>query len=149
MQKWSSYKTAFRRAGIDLPGLNPWRDNQVWARVVAFTRTLRYVFSSHVSLINIVTVDAPTSTVLRREGPQAFSSPGALESSSKSCRSDWPTLGLGWHEAEHGYPDRAGPAGFHLGTEPSTIRVTFQHALTGAFHCTDNGPVEDSVRFVV
>ena len=23
MQKWSSYKAAFRRAGIDLPGLNP------------------------------------------------------------------------------------------------------------------------------
>ena len=47
--------------------------------------------------------------------------------------------------AEHGYPNRAGPASFHLGTEPSTTRVNIPvHVLTGAFHCTDNGPVEDS-----
>ena len=72
------------------------------------------------SLINRVAVDAPTSTILHKE---ASSSPGALESSSKSCRSDQPTLGLGWHGAEHGYPNRAGPARFHLGTEPSTTRV--------------------------
>ena len=88
-----------------------------------FTRTLRYVVSSHFSLITRVAANAPTSTVLRKEGPQASSSPGALESSSKSCRSDQPTLGLGWHVAEHGYPNRAGPARFHLGTEPSTTRV--------------------------
>ena len=48
---------------------------------------------------------------------------GALESSSKSCRSDQPTVGLSWHGAEHGYPNRAGPASFHLGTEPSTTHV--------------------------
>ena len=83
-------------------------------RVVAFTRTLRYVVSSHFPLINRVAVDAPTSTV---------SSPGALESSSKSCRSDQPTLGLGWHGAEHGHPNRAGPARFHLGSEPNMTRV--------------------------
>ena len=81
---------------------------------------LRYVVSSHFPLINRVVIDAPTSTVLRKE---ASSSSGALESSSKSCRSDQPTLGLGWHGAEHGYPNRAGPARFHLGTEPSTTHV--------------------------
>ena len=84
---------------------------------------LQYVFSYHFSLINRVAVNAPTSTVLHKEGPQASSSPGALESSSKSYRSDQPTFGLGWHGAEHGYPNRAGPARFHLGTEPSTTRV--------------------------
>ena len=81
------------------------------------------VASSHFPLINRVAIDAPTSTVLRIEGLQAFSSPGTLESSTKSCRSDQPTLGLGWHGAEHGYPNRAGPARFHLGTEPSATCV--------------------------
>ena len=64
-----------------------------------------------------------TSAVLRIEGLHTFSSPGTLESSTKSCRSDQSTLGLGWHGAEHGYPNRAGPACFHLGTEPSATCV--------------------------
>ena len=46
-----------------------------------------------------------------------------FELSSKSCRSDQPTLGLGWHGAEQSYPNKSGPARFHLGTEPSTTRV--------------------------
>ena len=50
--------------------------------------------------INRVVVDASTSVVLRIEGLQAFSSPGTHESATKSCRSNQPTLGLGWHGAE-------------------------------------------------
>ena len=68
----------------------------------ASVRTLRYVFSLHFFLINRVAVDSPTSAVLRTERPQASSSPGTPESSSKPsiepsipCRSDQPTRGQG------------------------------------------------------
>ena len=118
----SSYKAALHEHVLTYPGSTTCELRL--SRVVAFTRTLRYVVSSHhFSLINRVAVDAPTSAVLRIEGLQAVPLPGTLESSSKLCRRDQPTLGLGWHGAEHGYPHQARPARFHLGTEPSATCV--------------------------